>query len=90
MKLNSFYLNWGTARALVVALAVLAMTGVAIKSYSYTIEMDYTGPGSEAESLDRASRDRDNERSFDRYHNEGSTSERDREGAEEYERDHGA
>lgn len=102
MKFNRFYNLWGTFRAwailfvifLIIAGWITAHSYVIIiqvppESYAYTLEMDYTGPGSEAESLDRACRDRENEKSHEKCQ-KGEGSERDQERSREYERDHGA
>ncbi len=89
MKINSFYQAWGTARGIVLTAIILAFLVLTVRSYCYTMEMDYSGPGSEMERSMEQYRDHENQEASERY---GSENERsgDKEKAEQYGRDHGA
>jgi len=88
--LTKFYECWKYARFATLIIAGLIALCLMIKSHSYSLEIEYTGPGSEAESLDRNVQDQKNSEAFDRYHQEGSTDPNDAKGAADYARDHGA
>lgn len=89
MKLTNFYQSWGTARAFVLTAIILAFLALTIRSYCYTLEMDYSGPGSEYERSMEHYRDHENQEAAERC-GRGEGSERDQEKAEQYGRDHGA
>lgn len=59
---------------------------------AFHLDMEYTGPGSEADRLDKATRDKENEKAFEKCHGENSdkATSRDWERARQYERDHAA
>lgn len=82
-----FYHSWAATRALLITLTALFVIAFCIKGNCWNLEMEYTGPGSEADYLDKQCRDRDNERARDRCR-EGSEDSRDVRGAMEWERDH--
>ena len=86
--LSKFYRTWASTRAFIIAGMIAISLLMAITGNSWNVEMEYIGPGSEAEHLERETRDRENEKAWDRF-NEGSRDERDARGAFEYERDHG-
>lgn len=89
MKFNNFYLFAGIMKAVFVVMALfLIIVGWCIKTYAYTFEMDYSGPGSEFERSMDMYRDHENRESSERC---GRDQERsgDREKAEQYEKDHG-
>lgn len=89
MKFNDAYYFMGTFKAVMVIMALILMiVGWCVKSYSYTLEMDYSGPGSEHERSMEQYRDRENERAYERCER-GEDNRGDREKAEQYERDHG-
>ncbi len=87
--LTKFYESWGTARALIITLSVLYALGVCAKAHAWNLEMEYTGPGSHAEQLDRECRDRDNREAHERHMN-GSDDSRDVRGSIEHDKDHAA
>lgn len=94
MKLNDAYYFMGTFKAVMVVMALILMiVGWCVKSYGYTLEMDYSGPGSEYERSMDHYRDQDNRDGWDRCQrdaNEGrDSSRRDQDRADKYERDHG-
>lgn len=78
------------ARFWVIVCVALLMIILTIKSYCFTLEADYRGPGSEIETFEREVRDRENRESFERAAERDDCSQRDRERASEYERDHSA
>lgn len=67
--------------AVLIACALLAFSTV----NSFVFDAEVRGP--EFDSIEREYNDRENEKSFDRVHNEGSTDSRDVERSREYERD---
>jgi hypothetical protein len=89
MKLTKFYDTWKTMRVLALSAAALIAAIGCIKGYSFNLEMEYAGPGSETERLNDACRDRDNREAAERC-GRGEGNECDREKASEYEADHGA
>ena len=88
MKLNKVYVMLGTARAMVLLALIALFMCLCVKSYCYTFEMDYSGPGSEYERSTEQYRDRENQDSAERC-GRGEGSERDQERSEQYRDDHG-
>jgi flagellar biosynthesis/type III secretory pathway M-ring protein FliF/YscJ len=92
MKINEFHVCWHWARLIVVAFGAILMLFTVIKAHSYTLEMEYRGPGSENERLSRDTRDRENSEAHDRVRenerNGRESSQRDKERSYEHERDH--
>lgn len=89
MKLNKFYYFWGTVRALLI-IAVIALTlFLCIRSHAFNLEMEYTGPGSEASRLESNCREKENRESAERCE-KSQGSEKEREKANDYYRDHSA
>jgi len=88
MKLSKFYWLWANMRVIAIVALILLTLFVTIKSWCYTFEMDYTGPGSEADSLDRACRERDNREAHEKIERGENVSSKDQERANDYERDH--
>ena len=94
MNLRKIEETWGMARGLLLVTLILIALFAAVRGYCFNLEMDYCGPGSEYEaSMDRY-RDNDNQEAVDRCardRDEGrESSQRDRDRADAYERDHGA
>ena len=89
MKINNFYQAWGTARAYVLTAIIMAFLVLTVRSYCYTLEMDYSGPGSEYERSMDHYRDKDNQDAAERC-GRGEDRSGDREKADQYGRDHGA
>lgn len=100
MNFNKMYSNMLRAKGLVLIALVLGLMGMAVLGYSYTFEMDYSGPGSEYEASMERYRDEGNRQAAERESQrdvfDGSgreersrSSERDRERAESYRDDHG-
>ena len=93
MKLVKFYQFYGTLRSTAIIILIFGFLLVAIKSFSYTFEMDYSGPGSEYESSMERYRDNENEKASERVsrdRDEGrESSKNDKEKSEQYGRDHG-
>lgn len=94
MNLKKIEETWGMARGLLLVALILIIAAWVVQGYCLNLEAEYCGPGSEYEaSMDRY-RDNDNERAYDRCardRDEGrDSSDRDRDRANEYERDHGA
>ena len=89
MNLNTFYNTMLRAKGLLLMALILILSTMAVLGYCYTFEMDYSGPGSEYERSMEQYRDRDNEKASERV-SKGEGSERDREKAEQYGKDHGA
>lgn len=90
MSLQLFYEIWKLLRVAALIAAGLLLLFACIFGHTFHLDIEYIGPGSEAERLDREYNDKQNERAHERVVNEGSTNERDVERARDFERDHGA
>ena len=89
MKLNTFYHNMLRAKGTLLMALILILTVMAVLGYSYTFEMDYSGPGSEYERSMEQYRDKENQDAAERC-GQGEDRNGDREKADQYGRDHGA
>lgn len=89
MKLNKAYEFLCLAKGLAIMALILILFGWVVYGYSYTMEVEYTGPGSEYERSMERYRDESNREGCERC---GSDRERpgDREKSENYRKDHGA
>lgn len=76
------------AKGLAILALILIILGWAVYGYCYTLEMDYSGPGSEYEASMERYRDESNRESAERC-GRGEASDRDQERAEQYQKDHG-
>ncbi len=72
-----------------IALAVCVMTLLAITGHTWTLEIEYTGPGSEAARLEQEYHRHENERSKERCE-QGCATGADWDRAIEWDRDNGA
>jgi hypothetical protein len=86
--LTRFYDIWRIARLLSLGVAgCVCLIGMA-QGQAWNLEIEYIGPGSEAERLFEQRRDDDNREANDRF-NEGSTDPNDAKGSADFQRDHG-
>lgn len=87
--LTKFYNAWPVTRLIALAIAAVIALFAIISGHSFELDIHYTGPGSEAESLSHDLKDQQNKEAADRYQ-DGSTDPKDAQGASDYYRDHGA
>lgn len=87
MLLKGFYTLWTYLRWLAIGLSITIFIALSIYCHSWSLEIEYVGPGSDADRLDREVRDHENRESFDRAR-EGRGDTRDIERANEYSNDH--
>ena len=84
-----FYASWRQMRVWALIAAGLIALACTIKSYAFNLEIEFRGPGSEIERFEKQDRDNENEKASERC-SRGEGTERDREHASEYEREHSA
>jgi hypothetical protein len=89
MKLTKFHEFWALARVIAVTIAMVVLMALAIKAHGFNLEVEYTGPGSAAERLNEATRDKENQEASDRVR-DGSRDPKDIEKAIEYDRENSA
>ena len=87
MILERFYTLWTYMRWISVFIFIALFIAFSIYGHSWSLELEYVGPGSDADRLGRDVRDRDNRDSFDRVQQDTADT-RDVERAVEYSRDH--
>lgn len=93
MVLKKFYESWKYLRFAALLAAALICLLWAIQGDCHTLEMDYNGPGSHIDQFSREYNDNQNRESAERVNendrNGNDSGQRDRDRANEYERDHG-